>query len=75
MSYFKLLDDKSIVKLKKLVVLDPYFWYDSLIIIWGEMGYFKVLDDKSIVKAVLDYFGPYFLVRFPYNYLGKNELF
>ena len=34
------------------------------------MGYFKVLDDKSIVKADSRPFGPYFLVRFPYNYLG-----
>ena len=37
------------------------------------MGYFKVLDDKSIVKADSRPF--YFLVRFPYNYLGKNECF
>ena len=27
------------------------FLYDSLIIIWGEMGYFKVLGDKGIIKA------------------------
>ena len=25
--------------------------------------------------AKTSHFGPYFLVRFPYNYLGKNELF
>ena len=39
------------------------------------MRVFKVLDDKSIVKADFSVdFGPLFLVRFPYNYLGKNEL-
>ena len=36
---------------RKRGISDPYFWYDSLIIIWGKMGVFKALDDKSIVKA------------------------
>ena len=32
---------------------EPYFQYNSLIIIWGKMrvNVFKVLDDKSIIKA------------------------
>ena len=30
---------------------DPYFQYDSLIIILGKMGVFKALDYKSIVKV------------------------
>ena len=34
----------------------------------------RVLDDKNIIKADFVDFGPLFLVRFPYNYLGKNEL-
>ena len=39
------------------------------------MRVFKVLDDKSITKADFRLFGPLFLVRFPYNYLGKMGYF
>ena len=39
------------------------------------MSYVKVLDDKSIVKADSRLFWAHLLVRFPYNYLGKNESF
>ena len=30
---------------------DPYFYYDSLLIIWAKMRVFKVLEDKSLVNA------------------------
>ena len=39
------------------------------------MGVFKVLHDKSIVKADSRLFWTLFLVRFPYNYLGKMGYF
>ena len=61
MSHFTVLDDKSIIKLI-FIDFEPYFLYDSLIIIWGKMRVFKVLDDKSIVKLILGYFLPLFLV-------------
>ena len=52
MRVFKVLDDKSIIKLKNGPLFGPLFLVRfPYIIIWGKMGYFKVLDDKSIVKA------------------------
>ena len=39
------------------------------------MRVFKVLHDKSIIKADSRLFWALSLVRFPYNYLGKNESF
>ena len=36
---------------RKQGISDPYFEYDSLIIIWEKMRVFKVLDNKSIIKA------------------------
>ena len=38
------------------------------------MSYFNVLDDKSIIKLKKGDFGLLFLVRFPYNYLGKMNV-
>ena len=51
MGYFKLLDDKSIVKADSRLFWTLFFSMIPLLIIWGKMRVFKVLDDKSIVKA------------------------
>ena len=51
MGYFKVLDNKSVVKADSRLFWTLFFSTSSIIIIWGKMRVFKVLHDKSIIKA------------------------
>ena len=59
MRVFRVLDNKSIVNAEKWVVLDPNFWYDSLIEIGVKIDVFELFLSKRIVKTDFDC---YFLV-------------
>ena len=47
MGYFKVLDNKSIVKADSRLFWTPIFSMISLIIIWGKMRVLKVLEGRS----------------------------
>ena len=75
MSYFKVLNNKSIVKADSRLFWIPIFKYNSLIEIGVKIDVFELFLSKSIINAENGVFLTLIFRTIPYRNRGENRLF